>query len=223
MRRCRRESEGILIGLCREKARYKGCSFLANWLTAGPSHFFGLMLESTLSVALKESEISMSKWIFALALVSVPVFSKAPAQSNKTLVGTWKLEFATITTDKGEVRNSWGEHPIGFLTYTEDGRMSAILTLDDRKPLSVWDFISAPANERADAFASMTAYAGRYTFTGQEVVHHVEAASMPNDVGTDLKRSVKLDGDQLILLVAKPYLRGGIIVRSQELIWKRLK
>jgi hypothetical protein len=69
----------------------------------------------------------------------------------------------------------------------------------------------------------MTAYAGRYTFTGQEVVHYVEAASMPNDVGTELKRLVKLDGDQLVLLVAKPYLRGGIMVRSQELIWRRVK
>jgi len=34
------------------------------------------------------------------------------------------------STDKSEVRNSWGARPIGFLTYTEDGRMSAILTLD---------------------------------------------------------------------------------------------
>ena len=166
----------------------------------------------------------MSKWILAFALAaSVSVFSKTPAPSNKALVGTWKLESATITTDKGEVRNSWGAHPIGFLTYTEHGRMSAILTLDDRKPLSVSDFISAPANERAEAFASMTAYAGRYTFTGQEVVHYVEAASMPNDVGTELKRLVKLDGDQLVLLVAKPYLRGGIMVRSQELIWRRVR
>ena len=165
----------------------------------------------------------MSKWILVLALATVSNFSKLPAQSNNALVGTWKLQSATITTDKGEVRNSWGTHPVGFLTYTEDGRMSAILTLDDRKPLSVSDFISAPANERAEAFASMTAYAGRYTFTGEEVVHHVEAASLPNDVGADLTRLVKLDGDQLVLLVAKPYLRGGMMVRSQQLIWKRLK
>jgi Lipocalin-like domain len=144
----------------------------------------------------------MSKWILALALACVSVFSKAPAQSNKALVGTWKLESATLTTDKGEVRNSWGAPPIGFFTYTEGGRMSAILTLDDRKPLSVSDFISAPTNERAEAFATMTAYAGRYTFTGEEVTHHVEAASMPNDVGTDLKRLAKLDGDKLVLLVA---------------------
>jgi hypothetical protein len=101
--------------------------------------------------------------------------------------------------------------------------MSAILTLDERKPLSVSDFISAPANQRAEAFATITAYAGRYTFTRGEVVHHLEAGAMPNSVGTNLKRSVKLDGNQLFLLVAKPYLRGGIMVRSQELIWKRLK
>jgi len=165
----------------------------------------------------------MSKWILALVFALPAAFSSGPAQSDKTLVGTWKLESATITTDKGEVRNSWGEHPIGFLTYTEDGRMSAILNADGRKALSVSDFISAPANERAEAFATMTAYAGRYTFTGKEVVHHVEAASMPNDVGTDLKRSVTLDGDRLVLLVANSYLRGGIMVRSQQLIWKRIK
>jgi hypothetical protein len=101
--------------------------------------------------------------------------------------------------------------------------MSAILTVNDRKPLSVSDFISAPANERAEAFATMTAYAGRYTFNGVEVVHHVEAASMPNDVGADLRRLAKLDGDRLVLTVAKPYLRGGIMVRSQELTWERLR
>jgi hypothetical protein len=165
----------------------------------------------------------MAKWFAMLLLASALVMGAAQGQSDKALVGTWKLESATITTDKGEVRNSWGTHPVGFLTYTEDGRMSAILTVDDRKPLSVSDFISAPANERAEAFATMSAYAGRYTFTGTEVIHHVEAASMPNDVGTDLKRVAKLDGDRLVLTVAKPYLRGGIMVRSQELIWKRMK
>lgn len=180
------------------------------------------MLESRLSNS-RKVRLSMSKWIFVLALACVSVLSKAPAQSSKTLVGTWKLESATITTDTGEVRNSWGAHPIGFITYTEDGRMSAILTVDNRKPLSVSDFISAPADERAEAFATMNAYAGRYTFTGEEAIHHVEAASMPNDVGTDLKRLVKLEGDQLTLLVAKPYLRGGMMVRSQQLVWKRIK
>jgi hypothetical protein len=171
----------------------------------------------------KESETSMSKWILVLALSLVSTPFHAVAQSENALIGTWKLVSATITTDKGEVRNSWGEHPIGYLTYTANGRMSVILTLGDRKPLSVSDFISAPGSERAEAFATMNAYAGSYTFTGDKVVHHVEAASLPNDVGTDLVRLVSLDGDRLVLRVAKPYLRGGMMVRSQELVWKRLK
>lgn len=102
--------------------------------------------------------------------------------------------------------------------------MSAILTFSGRKPLSVSDFISAPEKERAEAFATMTAYAGRYTFTGDKVIHHVEIASMPDDVGADLERVVvKLDADHLVLRVAKPYLRGGVMVQSQELVWERVK
>ena len=69
----------------------------------------------------------MSKWMFVFIMSAISISSTAPAQSNRTLVGTWRLGSATITTEKGEVRNSWGAHPIGFLTYTEDGRMSDIL------------------------------------------------------------------------------------------------
>lgn len=155
-------------------------------------------------------------------LISFPVRSNA--QSAADLVGTWKLVSAKITTDKGEVRDSWGPHPEGLLTYTADGRMSAILTLGNRKPLSVSDFISAPEPERAEAFASMAAYAGRYTLTGDKVVHHVEVASMPNDVGANMERVVvHLDADRLVLRVAKPYLRGGMVVQSQELAWEKVK
>jgi hypothetical protein len=159
--------------------------------------------------------------LIALAALSLSCYGAA--QSKDALVGTWKLVSAKITTDTGEIRNSWGDSPVGFITYTADGRMSAILTVGGRKPLTISDFISAPALERAEAFATMTAYAGRYTFTGDKVIHHVEAASMPNDVGADLERQVKFDRDRLILLVAKPYLRGGMMVRSQELVWERVK
>jgi hypothetical protein len=166
----------------------------------------------------------MLRWILALTLAVTVLTAHAAAQSNDLLMGTWKLVSAKITTDKGEVRDSWGEKPVGFLTYTADGRMSAILTFGDRKPLSVSDFMTAPVAERAEAFATVAAYAGSYTHTGDKVVHHVEAASMPNDVGTNLERVVvKLDQDRLVLRVAKPYLRGGMMVRSQELLWERVR
>jgi hypothetical protein len=70
----------------------------------------------------------------------------------------------------------------------------------------------------------MTAYADRYTYTGDKVVHHVEVASMPNDVGANMERVVvKLDAKRLVLCVAKPYLRGGMMVQSQELVWQKVK
>jgi Lipocalin-like domain len=166
----------------------------------------------------------MTKSILAIALALLSFQSQKPIWSSEKLIGTWKLASAQITTGTGEVRDSWGPNPVGFLTYTADGRVSAILTLGSRKPLSVSDFISAPEAERAEAFATMTAYAGRYIVAGDKVIHHVEAASMPNDVGADLERMiVGLDADRLVLRVAKPYLRGGMTVRSQELVWERVK
>lgn len=166
----------------------------------------------------------MTRFLLAISLFLISFPVRSNAQSADQLVGTWKLVSAKITTDKGEVRDSWGPHPQGLLTYTSDGRMSAILTLGDRKPLSVSDFISAPVLERAEAFASMTAYAGRFTLTRDKVVHHVEVASMPNDVGASMERVVvHLDADRLILRVAKPYLRGGMMVQSQELVWQKVK
>ncbi len=165
----------------------------------------------------------MVRCILAMILVAVSFHSQASGQSNEKIIGTWKLVSAKITTDTGEVRDSWGPNPVGLLTYTVDGRMTAILTFSGRKNLSVSDFISAPAGERAEAFASMTAYAGRYTFSGDEVTHHVEVASTPNDVGANLERViVQLNAHRLVLRVAKPYLRGGMMVRQQELVWERV-
>jgi hypothetical protein len=114
-----------------------------------------------------------------------------------------------------------GLKPTGFITYTPEGRMSVVITTESRKPLSVSDFVSAPAEEQAEAFATMIAYAGRYTFTGDKVIHHVEASWMPNQVGTDLVRSAKLQGDRLILRTPPTLVAGA--QTTTELVWERLK
>jgi hypothetical protein len=71
----------------------------------------------------KEKPMTKSVLAFALALISFQ--SQEPATFSDKLIGSWKLVSAKITTDRGEVRDSWGVNPIGFLTYTADGRMSA--------------------------------------------------------------------------------------------------
>jgi Lipocalin-like domain len=124
----------------------------------------------------------MRSSLFLLVVILPIFFSPAVgAQCKDSVVGTWKLVSATATTEKGDVDTAvLGQHPSGLLTYTADGRMMAIISDDGRKPLSVADRVSAPAEERAQVYATFISYAGRYMFTCDKVVHHVEIASLQN-------------------------------------------
>jgi hypothetical protein len=165
----------------------------------------------------------MANWIIAVAFVFMVFPSNGMTQSKDALAGTWKLVSATDTTEKGEVRDAYGQNPSGLLTYTADGRMMAIITHGGRRPLSVRDRAGAPAEERAEAFATLVAYAGRYALAGDRVVHHVEVAGMQNNVNTDLVRFiVKLEGNRVTLRTT-PFLKGGVQIAHQELIWERME
>ena len=160
--------------------------------------------------------------IVAAALCALAFPSLGVSQSERSLVGTWKLVSVSSWTDKGDInRAAHGPNPTGFLTYTSEGRMMVVIAEDGRKPLSVADRVSAPVEERAQAFSTFMSYAGRYTFTGDKVVHHVEVASLQNDVKKDQVRSVKLHGDRLTLRTP-PISRGGVL-QTFELVWQRLK
>ena len=84
----------------------------------------------------------MANWTMALALMFVVFPSNGIGQTKDTPVGTWRLISVTDTTEKGDVKDSFGRNPTGFLTYTADGRMMAIITFDGRKPLSLPDYVS---------------------------------------------------------------------------------
>jgi lipocalin-like protein len=118
--------------------------------------------------------------------------------------------------------DAFGSDATGFLTYTADGRMMAIVSFGGRKPLSVPDYISAPAAERAKAFATFFAYAGRYTFAGDRVTHHIEVAWMQNYVNTDQVRFILKRQDNRMTLRTPPFLKGGVQLAKQELVWERL-
>ena len=159
--------------------------------------------------------------IFTVALVfTIP--STAAAQSTNGLVGTWKLVSVLYVMDNGQTnKEPYGPHPTGLITCTADDRMMAMIPFDGRKPLSVNDYITAPADERAQAFATFVAYAGRYTFTGDKVVHHVEVASLQNLVHTDQVRLVTLKGDRLSLRT--PSSPVGGVSHTSELTFERIK
>jgi hypothetical protein len=143
------------------------------------------------------------------------------AQGNDKLVGTWKLVSASISSAGGERNNGpFGPSPTGFLTYTREGRMSAIISFSGRRPLSVSDWSQAPAEEKAEAFSKFVAYAGRYTLTDDKVIHHVEISSIQNWVNTDLVRLITFQGDRIILVTPPTSYNGKM--QTAELVWERI-
>jgi hypothetical protein len=140
--------------------------------------------------------------------------------TNDKLVGTWRLVSASSTTSSGERNETpYGPSPSGFLTYSEDGRVTALISYGGRKSLSVGGGTSA-LEEQAEAFKTFLAYAGRYTLSGDNVTHHVEISSIQNYVDKDLVRRVKFQDDQIILVTPPTRVNGKI--QTVELIWQRL-
>jgi Lipocalin-like domain len=153
-----------------------------------------------------------------LALLSALAIGVVAAQAQghdlkplDTIVGTWRLVAASPTSPLRA----------GYITYTGDGRMSAIVSHGGRKPLSSGDRISASVEERAEAFATLFAYAGSYNVVDDKVVHHVEIASVENWVNTDLTRLVRFDGDRLSLMTPPTSVGGKIL--TTELVWERVE
>jgi hypothetical protein len=136
------------------------------------------------------------------------------------LIGTWALlSWENMGTD-GQVSHPMGVDAVGYLIYSFDDRFSVTISRADRPRSAGGDLLGGTLEEKARAAVGFVAYAGRYTFHGDHVVHHVELSLFPNWVGTDQRRSVELSA-QVLILSAGPILMAG---REQvpRLTWIRV-
>jgi hypothetical protein len=142
------------------------------------------------------------------------------AYTIDNLAGTWKLVSASASTASGERGDSpFGPSPTGILTYAREGRMAVLVSYSGRKQLPADPFL-ATIEERAEAFTTFFAYAGRYTLTGDKVIHHVEISSLQNLVGADLVRLINFKGDRIILV--SPPIPINRKTQTLELVWERV-
>src|SRR3954451_8980246 len=158
--------------------------------------------------------------MIGIAIAHVALAPVAAQQACESIVGTWRLVSA-VSRSPGSLRDNapYGQSPNGMLIYTADGHMSVMISYGDRKPLSSPDRLAAPPAERAQAFATFFGYAGRYAYSCDRVVHHVETASVPNWEKTDFVRLVKYDGVKLTLITPPQHLGGT--VSTFELLWEK--
>jgi len=142
------------------------------------------------------------------------------ADDKARLVGTWTLVSAVREEIPSGVRTDmFGPIPRGFINYSPDGRMIALITRRDR---------SAPADGRATAaeaealFRSMLSYAGTYAVGDGVVTHHVDISWNESYSGGAQQRHFAFEGDRLILSTPQSHdpIDGRLSVR--RMTWERV-
>ena len=140
---------------------------------------------------------------------------------ENTVLGTWKLRsFVREVFATGERYNQLGEHPDGYLSYSADGRMNAILTSNNR----ITPHEAAPTDEeRANLHRTMQAYAGSYTIDAEKVTHHVDISWNQAWTGTEQIRFYKLDGNILTITTAPNKSPFDGREGRGILVWERIR
>ena len=139
----------------------------------------------------------IARWLTAIMLL---LFLTVAHAGDNPLLVTWKLNSVVRKVlATGERLNQLGEHPNGYLSYSSDGRMYAIVSAENRvKPREF-----APTDEeRIMLHRTFQAYAGTYTLEPGKVVHHVDISWNESFTGTDQVRFYNLAGSTLTIKTA---------------------
>jgi hypothetical protein len=113
------------------------------------------------------------------------------------LVGVWRLLACdTEYQDSGTREPYFGPaRPAGYIAFTPEGRMLALLVGGDR--------VAGESQEtQAALFHTMVAYAGRYRLEGDQFTTIVDVSWNEAWTGTEQIRYYFLDGDRLDVVTA---------------------
>jgi hypothetical protein len=145
--------------------------------------------------------------------------SAAMADNSKLILGVWKLvQHDTQFQDGSPPRERFGQNPPGYLIFTSEGRMMAVLEVEGRKPAKTDE-------DRANLLRSVAAYSGIYRLEPDRWVTKVDVAWTPLIHNTEQMRFNKLDGDRLEVITPwapDPRLPGQPVTRT-VLVWDRVK
>lgn len=146
----------------------------------------------------------------------------APADAAEGIVGAWRLVSFDVDEGKSSEKPRFGPDPVGYLIYSADARMAAVLAGTHRSELTpnsppCHPEIAEGQRGYDDPLLNSLAYAGRYEVRGDRVFHHVEVSMFTNLMGTTLERQFQLNGDTLTIRTLPPEIWGS----SNVLVWKR--
>ena len=155
-------------------------------------------------------------WLL-LGLAALALTSRAA--ERPALVGVWKLlSYQTEFQDGSPKREMFGEHPTGYIIFTSEGRLMAVIEAEGRK---------APSNDldRAALLQTLIAYSGKYHIDGHQWITRVDTAWNPSWDGTDQVRTFQIVGNRLTVtstwqaavnFPGSPLSRGSLVFERVE-------
>lgn len=148
--------------------------------------------------------------------------SATRAGAEAALYGTWRLvTFTQEIVATGETVDVFGKAPVGFINYSDDGRMIVLMVKDTRPRAK--DLSAITDQMRAELFKTMVAYAGTYEFDGKAVTHHLDISWNQVFTGGDQIRNITFDGGKLVMSTnPQPRSQDGQIAIS-VLTFERIK
>lgn len=135
---------------------------------------------------------------------------------SERLIGSWRLVSYETRDPGGRLGQPYAE-AVGRLTYDDRGNMSGQVMRPDRSRVEVG---KGNAQTVRAAYIGYIAYFGTYEVApdGTTVVHRVEGALNPAWVGGKQVRTLRFDGDRLVL--GADVTKNSVIVRH-TLTWER--
>jgi hypothetical protein len=132
------------------------------------------------------------------------------------LIGNWRLVTYETVDEGGRRAKPYGE-AVGRLTYDDRGNMSGQVMRPDRARVELGE---GNAQQVRAAYMGYIAYFGTYDVdsAAAQVVHHVQGSLNPAWVGGDQVRTMRFDGDRLVLSAAV-VKRGQTVTHT--LTWER--
>ncbi len=121
------------------------------------------------------------------------------AELRDQLVGTYRVVAVESVDEDGDVRQPFGEDPAGYIAYTPEGYMMAILSRRDRPRFADGDIMGGSEPERAQAFLEASAFVGRFEVRDGRVAHYLDVATFQNWVGTAQVRDFEVTDGGLVL------------------------
>lgn len=148
-------------------------------------------------------------WVFMIACTD--------SSKNDEVVGVWQLNSWTAH-HHDSITYPYGEEAQGQIIYTKGGKMSFMLSKNNRENFGTQDRSKITAEQALKANNSFFAYWGNYTvdFEKKIITHHIHQSLLPDWSGTNQLRYFELGQDTLLLI------SDTIANKVYRLSWTRL-